>query len=125
MKNIIMAVFAFMNRLFGYHSEQFETIDCDAFESRMQQDGVQLVDVRTAAEYAAGTLEGAVNIDYLQPDFISKSQGQLDLQRPVYLFCRSGHRSANAAKLLAKRGFTVVNLAGGYNAWIEAKKEHQ
>lgn len=122
MKKLIMGVFAFMNRLFGYSNQKFETVDCDTFESGMQQDGVQLVDVRTESEHKAGTLDGAIHIDYLQPDFADKAAAQLDPTRPVYVFCRSGHRSANAAKLLVKRGFTVVNLDGGYNAWTEAGK---
>lgn len=122
MKKLIMAVFGFMNRLFGYHSSSFETVDCDAFERGMQQDGVQLVDVRTAAEYQEGTLEGAVNIDYLQPDFAEKAAEQLDASRVVYIFCRSGHRSANAAKILAKQGYALVNLDGGYIAWTAAGK---
>lgn len=117
-----MAVFGFMNRLFGYGSHEFETVGCDDFESGMQQDGVQLVDVRTELEYEDGTLEGAVNIDYLQTHFIDNALVQLDVSRPVYVFCRSGHRSANAAKLLIKQGFTVVNLEGGYIAWTEAGK---
>lgn len=117
-----MAVFDFMNHLFGYSTPSFETVDCDAFESGMQQDGAQLVDVRTNSEYNAGTIEGAVNIDYLQEDFADRAVGQLDTLRPVYVFCRSGHRSANAAKILAKHGFATVNLDGGFIAWTANEK---
>lgn len=122
MKKLIMAVFGFMNHLFGYRSADFQTVGCDAFESGMQQDGVQLVDVRTPSEYADGTLERAINIDYLQEDFASRASDLLDPSRPVYIFCRSGHRSANAAKILAKLGYTLVNLDGGYNAWTAEAK---
>lgn len=117
-----MGVFSFMNRLFGYKSSAFATVGCDAFESGMQQDGVQLVDVRTASEYADGTLDGAINIDYLQEDFANQAIEQLDPARAVYVFCRSGHRSANAAKILTKNGFDVVNMAGGFIAWTAAGK---
>lgn len=122
MKKLVMAVFAFMNRLFGYKSAEFETADCDAFESGMQQDGVQLVDVRTVSEYENGTLERAVNIDYLQEDFAEQCEQQLDGHRAVYVFCRTGHRSANAAKILLRMGFEVINLAGGYEAWTAEGK---
>lgn len=117
-----MAVFDFMNRLFGYSTQKVTTVDSDEFERGMQQDGVQLVDVRQTTEYASGTLEGAINIDYLQPDFIEKALEVLDIANPVYVFCRSGHRSANAAKLLAKNGFVVVNLDGGWLAWTSQNK---
>lgn len=122
MKKLIMGVFDFMNRLFGYGRPTFDTVGCDEFEQGMQQDGVQLVDVRTDSEFGAGTIDGALHIDYLQPGFIDKAADLLDPARPVYVFCRSGHRSANAAKQLVKQGFTVVNLAGGYNAWVEEGK---
>lgn len=122
MKQIVMSVFNFMNRLFGYSSQKFQTVDCDAFESGMHQDGIQLVDVRRASEYAEGTLDRAVNIDYLQPDFADQAAAQLSPDREVYVFCRSGHRSANAAKILSRAGFTVVNMDGGWLAWTAEGK---
>lgn len=117
-----MSVFDFMNRLFGYSNHKFKTVDCEEFEKGILQDDVQLVDVRQASEYAAGTLEGAVNIDYLQPDFEQKAHDMLDVDNLVYVFCRSGHRSANAAKILVKNGFSVINLDGGWLEWTAQGK---
>ncbi len=84
--------------------------------------GVQLVDVRTASEYAENHLEGALNIDAQQSTFLEQAKGQLDAARPVAVYCRSGRRSAAAAKQLAAEGFQVTNLKGGILAWQEAKQ---
>lgn len=71
----------------------------------------QLVDVREPAEFATGTLPGAINIPLLElPDRLA----ELEKNRRVLLLCRSGARSANAARFLAASGFIdVVNLEGG------------
>ncbi|MGD3110199.1 MBL fold metallo-hydrolase [Streptomyces sp. YGL11-2] len=74
-------------------------------------DGGQLIDVRNPAEYAAGALPGARNIPLAAlPDRID----ELDPDRPVVLYCRSGNRSVIAAALLEARGFDEVSdVAGG------------
>jgi rhodanese-related sulfurtransferase len=75
----------------------------------------QLVDVREPNEVAAGTIDGAINIALATlPDRMH----ELDPNRTVALLCRSGARSATAARFLAANGFTdVVNLAGGMLAY--------
>ncbi len=71
----------------------------------------QLIDVRESAEFAQGTLPGAINIPLGE---IPNRLAELDQSRRVVLLCRSGARSANAAQFLASSGFgDVVNLEGG------------
>ncbi|UNM95103.1 rhodanese-like domain-containing protein [Ignatzschineria rhizosphaerae] len=78
---------------------------------------LQLIDVRTPAEYSDGTILEAVNIDYLDPSF-SESIQVLDKSKPVYLFCRSGNRSQKAAAIMAEMGFSeIYDLKEGYQAW--------
>lgn len=72
----------------------------------------QLIDVRTAEEYAAGHLPGSVNID------VNSLEAQLDESFPamdeIYLvYCRSGRRSAIAAGILKERGCALVFDLGG------------
>ena len=83
---------------------------------------VQLVDVRTPAEYAAGHLAGAVNLDWLASGFMDRAARQLSADLPVAVYCRSGKRSAVAAGALDKAGYKVYNLKGGYMAWTGAGK---
>jgi rhodanese-related sulfurtransferase len=83
---------------------------------------VQLVDVRTAEEYKSGTIKYAQNIDYLSDDFIENTD-KLNKKEPVYIFCKSGNRSALAKEKMIKNGFEqVYELKEGYLAW---KKENE
>jgi rhodanese-related sulfurtransferase len=75
----------------------------------------QVVDVRYPNEWEAGHIDGAVHIP---GDYIFDRVGELDLTRPVVTVCRSGNRSAEAAKDLAREGFDVQNLEGGIDAWV-------
>jgi len=77
--------------------------------------GATILDVRTASEYAAGHLKGAVNIDVQGADFGTKI-GALDKGAHYIVYCRSGNRSATAAKLMKTAGFTNVTDAGGIDA---------
>lgn len=76
-------------------------------------EGAQLVDVRTPAEFAGGHVRGAVNIPV--GDLASRADA-LDASRPVVVYCRSGARSAAAASQLRARGFEVHDL-GPMSAW--------
>ena len=74
-----------------------------------------LIDVRTPDEYAQGHLEGAINIDLGQSSF-DEEIAKLDKQAAYTVYCRSGNRSAQAAKRMQAAGFTQVMDAGGVEA---------
>ncbi|UCE69058.1 MAG: rhodanese-like domain-containing protein [Flavobacteriaceae bacterium] len=80
------------------------------------EEGDLLVDVRTPGEYGEGHLEGAVNIDWMAGDFIRKWD-TIDKNRKVYVYCKLGGRSAEAAHLLDSLGYNVVDLTGGWDAY--------
>lgn len=90
------------------------------FKDYITEPGVQLVDVRTPEEYADGHIQGAVNINYYDRNFLEECEADLDKSRPVAVYCRSGHRSGLAAEALTKAGFKVTNLVGGILAWTAA-----
>ena len=71
----------------------------------------QVIDVRTPEEFAAGHVQGATNIDVESGAFEAALAG-LDKEAPFSLYCRSGRRSAIAADLMAKAGFTKVTDLG-------------
>ena len=110
-------------------SDSLQTVDAPAFAHIIHvgdtaaKDGsadsvtVQLVDVRTAEEYSAGHIPGALNIDVLKDDFVHVATLRLAKDRRVAVYCRSGKRSLKAAQLLVKQGFQVVNLKGGWLEW--------
>ena len=103
-------------------SPSFDTLSANTFADYIGKNDVQLVDVRTAEEYAEGHIEGAINIDVKKENFMNEALARLDNQRPVAVYCKSGRRSASAAKMLVKKGFTVVNLQGGIMGWTLLKK---
>ena len=79
---------------------------------------VQLVDVRTAEEREAGRIPGdTAHIPF--EDLLSRA-GEVDRDRPVIFYCRSGDRSASAADAFAASGFDASSLAGGIVGWEES-----
>ncbi len=85
--------------------------------------GVQLLDVRTKAEWDEGHLKGAKLVTLSEAGFADKAKAVLDPRKPVVVYCRSGGRSAQATKHLRDGGFnTVLDMAGGILAWEKAGK---
>ena len=92
-----------------------KVLDPSAFNQGMN--GQQLIDVRTPREFNAGHIEGALNMDISNSGF-KTMLAEMDKEKPVYLYCRSGRRSASAAKMLNKMGFSeVYDLKGGILNW--------
>ncbi len=81
------------------------------------EDGWQVVDVRTPDERPDGVIEGDVLIPL---DELSVRAGEIDPSRPALIYCRSGARSAMAVAALRTAGYDAHNLAGGMLAWLEA-----
>ncbi|MCB4234967.1 rhodanese-like domain-containing protein [Kaistella anthropi] len=71
--------------------------------------GAYLVDVRTPAEFSAGSVKGAVNIPL---DAISKHLGKFAGKKRIVVFCRSGNRSGQAKRILDQNGINNV-IDGG------------
>ena len=79
---------------------------------------LQLLDVRTPAEYKQQHISKALNIDVFKANFEELCQSKFDKSKPILLYCRSGQRSMNAARKLDKNGFEqIYNLKGGMMAW--------
>ncbi len=75
--------------------------------------GAQLVDVRSPAEYAAGHLDSAINLPL--PD-LTDQQATLPKDRPLIVYCASGHRARQATLQLCEAGLRVYDL-GPMSAW--------
>lgn len=70
-----------------------------------------IIDVRTPAEYSAGHLDGAVNIDLQSADFATAIM-QLPLDGDYVLYCKSGNRAGQALTQMENMGFTTIVNAG-------------
>ncbi len=96
---------------------RLEKLEAYVYQTKLTHMLNSHVDVRTADEYAQGTIPGAVNIEWESEQFKEKA-GKLPKYKPVFLFCQSGYRSNLAAEWFLKQGFsTVIVLDGGYDAW--------
>jgi phage shock protein E len=82
--------------------------------------GVTLIDVRTAEEFAAGHIDGAINIPFeiIVPELAKLN---IDTDAEVVLYCRSGNRSGIAQESLVKQGYTNTYNAGGFDSLISAR----
>lgn len=91
--------------------------DVDWLASRIDDGGVQLIDVRTPGEYASGHVPGARSVPL---DQLGAPVAGVDKSRPVVLVCQSGGRSSRAADLLAEAGYQAINIMGGTSAWAQS-----
>jgi NADPH-dependent 2,4-dienoyl-CoA reductase/sulfur reductase-like enzyme/rhodanese-related sulfurtransferase len=82
------------------------------------ENGAYLLDVRTPAEFADGTIHGSVNIPL---DILRTRLGELPKARTILIFCKVGLRGYIASRILTAHGFTgCVNLSGGYETYNTA-----
>lgn len=91
-------------------------VDTEEFSKGIESSSIQLLDVRTPGEYSQGHIPDAVNYDWLGNDFKEQIKN-LDKSQPVYVYCQSGRRSAQAADKLISEGFEVYELKGGMLNW--------
>jgi rhodanese-related sulfurtransferase len=76
----------------------------------------KLLDVRQDAEWKAGRVRGALHIPLAH---VSRRVGELPHDKTIIAVCRSGHRSASAARRLHRAGYRVENLRGGMRSWAK------
>jgi len=91
----------------------------EAYQLLNSDDDIQLVDVRTPEEYEEKHIPYSQNICVTDDNF-EELASKLDKNRPIYVYCRSGKRSAEAAQILRKMGFKeVYDMEGGIIRWEE------
>lgn len=101
-------------------NDNVTSVSAAEFEKEIRTDSVQLLDVRTPQEYSEGHIEGAINIDIHSDDFRQIAEKELSKDSTVFVYCRSGRRSLDAADRLTKLGYKVVNLKGGIIEWKDS-----
>ena len=108
----------------GNQKAEYKNLTCAQFEELIKNPKVQLVDVRTLAEYTEGHLAGSLNINVKdETGFPIAVDELLSKDKEVAVYCRSGRRSRTAAEILIKKGFKVYNLDKGILNWIEEGRE--
>jgi rhodanese-related sulfurtransferase len=74
-----------------------------------------IIDVRTKAEFDTGSMPGAKNIE--MNGIVLNTEMFLDKDKTYYILCQSGGRSSMVCDNLSKKGYNVINIAGGMNAY--------
>jgi hydroxyacylglutathione hydrolase len=105
----------------GLEAETLPQITVEELKRRLEgSDGLQVLDVRRAGEYAGGHAPHALSAP-LAPDLAGRVSSALDPERPTAVICAGGYRSSAAASLLAPKGFSkLLNVTGGTSAWVAA-----
>ena len=94
------------NKVHHFHWHDLESLPNDG--------SVTLLDVRSPAEYAGGSIDGFINIPL---DELRNRLNELDKESPIYLTCQIGLRGYLAVRILIQNGFEVYNLSGGYRLY--------
>ena len=105
--------------MFGFFSHDESAVSAETVKQAIdQKEDVTIIDVRTPQEYAEGHIEGST----LMPlqELMQKVNSLPDKNKKIYLYCRSGARSGQAAQLLKQLGFTDAhNMQGGTLSWSQ------
>lgn len=98
-------------------------VNPDEFIKKIANGQDQILDVRTAGEFKSGHIQNALQADWNNKAQFTERIQFIDKDKPVYVYCLAGSRSAAAAEWMRKNGYhTVIELEGGINAWKKAEK---
>ena len=116
LKNLFVFCCSFIF-LVGKGTAQTTDLSTNEFENGSKKEDVQILDVRTPAEYNTGHIKNAFLVDWTQRDVFEERVKYLDKNKPVYTYCLVGGRSSAAVARLKELGFKeVYNLKGGIKA---------
>jgi len=99
--------------------DQISAISTKELKGLIAKDTIHLLDVRTPKEVKLGFIKGAQFVNYFDQNFKTQVREKFSQQNTIYVYCRSGNRSLKATKQLQLEGFKVVNVLGGYLAWLK------
>lgn len=105
-----MAGFVAGNLLRGDHPQ----IDVETLLALTPECRPIVLDVRTAKEFAAGALPGAINIPI---DELRERLSELPKDREIAAYCQVGQRGYLATRILQQAGYSVANVGGGYTTY--------
>lgn len=97
---------------------QYVNITVQQGKEMIDRGEVFILDVRTPEEYDAGHINGSKLIPL---EVLDKRLNDIPRDRKLLVYCRTGHRSAQASEILVNNGFKeIYNMQGGITAWANA-----
>lgn len=117
MKSCIIAFVCLLCSCIQDTASKIALLEPVAFEQKISEKEVQLVDVRTPEEWSKGVITNAHLINFFNDNF-KEELSKLDKDKPIAVYCKSGGRSGKTTKLLSELGFKeIYDLKGGYLNW--------
>lgn len=111
----IFAAFMFILLITGCSGGTYTDVTVDEAKELIDSGEVQVLDVRTPDEFAAGHIPGAKLVPL---QVIESILSELDQDQKYLVVCRSGNRSTQASGILVENGFkNIYNMTGGMNGW--------
>ncbi|MFJ2714831.1 rhodanese-like domain-containing protein [Pseudomonas sp. NPDC087346] len=115
---ILVGIFVVLLALLLAHTMQGggKSLSTGELTALVNKDAGVVVDIRTAKDYAAGHIVGAINIPQ---DKLAARIGELDKHKAktIILVDALGQTSGTHARELMKSGFTAAKLSGGISSW--------
>lgn len=97
----------------------YESIDiCDIDDIMIDNN---LIDIRDSYEYVISSINGSINIPYNL--LLTNPDDYLELDKKYFIYCKTGNKSRRLCMSLVEDGYSVIDLVGGYNKYIEKNKE--
>ena len=117
--NVLLLSFLFLSC--NGQNSKVETIPAKVFAQKIKETpNAQILDVRTPAEFSSEHIDKANNVNWNGDNFVGEASS-FDKSKPVFVYCKVGGRSAQAADKLQELGFTkIYNLDGGIMKWNAA-----
>lgn len=126
MKTKLFLILAVLSQAFsscnGQSAKSIETIPPAVFAEKIKANPhAQLLDVRTPEEFTDDHIDNAVNVNW-NGDHFETQASKFDKSKPVFVYCKVGGRSKQAAEKLSEMGFSeVYDLQGGIMKWNAAR----
>ena len=99
---------------------RIESVDAGDALAQVRSGAAVLLDVREQAEWNHDHVDGTLHIPLSR---LKRRLAELPRDTTVITACRSGHRSAIAARMLTRTGYHAVNLRGGLGTWKRARRK--
>ena len=117
-----MNKFLFIVSLFLFSCSNDTKLTAEKFLEGINSSKINLIDVRTYDEFASGHIPNAINIDFNNFTEFQENINLIEKDKPTYIYCLSGGRSAKAYSYLKEIGFNnLYELDGGILDWRENK----
>lgn len=85
----------------------------------MKLSNINIIDIRSIEKYNNNHINGSINIQ--AKEIIKNPSKYLNKDNKYYIYCQRGIQSRKLCVLLHNIGYDVINIEGGYEAWILSK----